>query len=99
MPDVEVIKSEPFSGWTSFLERCRRVGGRRGCLVLSTAVAKDMEQNEGIFIGDAGHNFANHTLLSRILLRVWLDELAAGTVPADPLAPEDLGTLKALLLE
>ena len=77
--NVDQLQTEPFAGWDAVRQTVSAIGPLRALRYLLLRVAEE-QQHDGVFQGDGTHNYINHPIAARAILRVWADAPAAPTV-------------------
>ncbi|WP_224360686.1 hypothetical protein [Hyalangium versicolor] len=67
------FSSEPFTSWMQVRGQLKQLGPARVLRILLEMVHHHMRANQGVFVGDAVHNFINHAIVVRVLLRQIID--------------------------
>ncbi len=88
----------PFAGWSALRDELRGLGAQRLLRVLLRKVYAEMPQSGYSFVGDPFHNYVNHPVIARVLVRMILDGEPAGDLDA-PISPAEADRLCGILAQ
>jgi hypothetical protein len=72
--DLMTTHVERFESWSSIRSKCKAVGVSRLLNFLIMKAMVEVDENDGVFIGNGLHNYLNHHVLCRLLILMIIEE-------------------------